>query len=116
MFFRSGAEFTMMGSITEKRVILSLRDSAEKLVAVIEKNKLQNSYGKQVTLLAVVDSILPNLDLEKVATLLKGKADNFHAIDLWINAGDDEYVMANVHPSCTTQTFKPKRDLDPLMY
>lgn len=91
-------------------------DSAEKVVEVLERNKLNKSYSSQTTLLVVIDTVLPNLDLEKVTELLKDKGKNFHEIDLWINEDDENYVMACVYPVLATHTLNPKKDLDPLMY
>jgi len=91
-------------------------DSAEKLVAVIEKNKLSKSYDPNTTLLVVVDTILHNLDLEKVVLLLHTKAKNFNNIDLWINEGNGDCVVACVYPELATCDINLERDLYPLIY
>ncbi len=91
-------------------------DEAEKVVHIIKTKKLSNQYGKEVTLLVVVDAILHDLEIEKVTALLKNEAGNFHAVDLMINKGDGEWAIANVYPSGVVRTFVPTVDLHPLMY
>ncbi len=122
---------SVLGSAYKKRAIpievtfikdssvesMSGADSAEKLVGILEKNKLSKSYSQQTTLLVVVDAILEYIDLENVVSLLKDKAKNFHEIDLWIterNSGN--CVMACVYPVLATHTLNPRKELDPLMY
>ena len=103
--------------ITDTDVITAYgSDEAERVVHIIKTKKLSNQYGKEVTLLVVVDAILHDLEIEKVTTLLQSEAGNFHAVDLMINKGDGEWVMANVYPSGVMRTFIPITDLHPLMY
>jgi hypothetical protein len=92
-------------------------DGAEKLVRILEKNKLNKAYSLHTTLLVVIDTVFEHLDLEKAASLLKDKGKNFHEIVLWFNKGDEEnYVMAHVYPTLSIHTLNPEKDLESLMY
>lgn len=91
-------------------------DSAEKLVQVIKNNKLSKAYSQHTTLLVVVDAELDNVNLEKIASMLKDKGGNFHEIDLWFSEDDGNSVIACVYPELAAHTLNDSRDLDPLMY
>jgi len=107
-------EITFINDFALKNTIGS--DAAEKIVKIIEINKLNKRYDPHTTLLVVIDTIFYNLNLQKVTDLLKDKVKSLHAITLWINEGGAKYLMADVYPKLTTWDINPQKDLNPLMY
>ena len=97
-------EVTFINNHSIENIIAN--DYAEKIVQVLEKNKLMKQYSPETMLLVVIDIIFEDLKIEKLANLLKNKVNNFSAICLLITENEKDTVFANIYPEIKTYSFK----------
>ena len=107
-------EVTFINNHSIENIIAN--DYAEKIVQVLEKNKLMKQYSPETMLLVVIDIIFEDLKIEKLANLLKNKVNNFSAICLLITENEKDTVFANIYPEIKTYSFNVEKDLDPLIF
>lgn len=88
---------------------------AQNVASALSK-KLLRSYSKHTTLLVVMDATTENMNLEELLILLKDVGKNFRHIYVYMQTGDNLYVMARVYPDLSISDPITTKDLVELLY